>query len=739
MNEDEGTAGGMRETYRETYREESRELLEKLEKLALELAAAPGDPRPVPEMFRALHTIKGTAAMFEYEEVAKIAHALESLFANIRDGKLAASRETAELTLEVVDLLNAWIRTPLSREDGEKVFGGRKDSLLARIKTLDLPARETEPAPRRAVPSAEGGGRATYRVRFRPRPDIFRKGVNPEAMLRELASFGECRMLALLDDVPALEDIDPERCYAAWDILLTTTRDADAIKDVFIFVEDQSALTVELIESEAEEAGVGPIDKRLGEILLERGDITREDLRRALERPRRIGEALAEARVVGNRQLQAALNEQEYLKELKRVRRDDLRFQSLRVKAEKADELVNLVGELVTFQERLKTTALRCGANEVALILEESERVVEQLRHSAMSMRLLALDTLFSRFRRLVHDLASELGKKVELEIAGAETELDKSIIERLNDPLVHVIRNCLDHGLEPAAERTAAGKPPAGRIAIRAYHAEANVVIEVEDDGRGLDREKIAARARERGLLPDGRTTSDEELLSLIFLPGFSTAVSVSEISGRGVGMDVVRRTIETLGGRVRVKSIPGRGTTVTLKIPLTLSIIEGLFVRVGGEQFVVPLLSVEECVEIDPSAAAAAGSPEATSGPSPATPAGANAARVLSVRGELLPYVRLREHFGIGGAPPAFEKVVVVRSERRLGFAVDEVLGTAQVVIKSLAGPFAKVEGILGATVTGDGTVSLILDVGRIAATAENEEAGRRRERALRAGRAG
>ncbi len=703
----------MSDAYRETFREESKELLEALEKSALDLAADPSNGQLVNAIFRALHTIKGTAAMFDLEDVSCFAHELENLYVKIRDGIVPGSKETAELTLRAADFLRACITAFLDGQEYDGVINGKREELLERLRILNPSAPEDASPSAPAVTDQEEGGRnATYRIRFRPPEDIFLKGINPEAILRELAALGPCQILALLEKIPFLEELDPERCYVGWDILLTTGRGLNAVRDVFIFVEDQSSISIDVIFQESGEGGQETelVQKRLGEILLERGDITEDDLSRALQMPQRLGDALSEANLVDRQTILTALAEQEYLKKLKQIRLTDLKLASIRVKSEKVDELINLVGELVTLQERLKTTAAHLGSEELMLVLEENERVVERMRNGAMTMRLLALDTIFTRYKRVVHDLAADLGKKVELIVSGSETELDKSIIERLNEPLVHLIRNCLDHGIESAAQREKIGKPPGGRVTLNAYHAEANVVIEVTDDGRGLDREAILAKARELGLLSDDRSLSDEEAFSFIFAPGFSTAAAVSEISGRGVGMDVVKRIIESLGGRVTVKSALGAGTTVTLKIPLTLSIIEGLFVRVAGDLFVIPLSIIEECVEIPHERGERI-----------------ETGRVLSVRGEILPYIRLREFFGIEGELPHFEKVVVVRTDRRIGLAVDEVVGNSQVVIKSLGGMFAGLEGLLGATVTGDGTVSLILDVDRITAVARREEISR------------
>ncbi|HEQ72031.1 MAG TPA: chemotaxis protein CheA [Spirochaetia bacterium] len=714
----------MKESYKETYRDESRELLDQLEKNCLELEAEPDNPRLTADIFRVLHTIKGTTAMFGFDAISHFTHDLESVYAAIREGTAAVTPKTVELTLEAADLLRALIKASLEDQDTATLFKEKRDSLTEAIILL-----RNERQPVTAPPGGRGrleskitesheGRLITCRIRFRPPQDVCLKGINPHAMLKELASLGHCKILALLDKIPELAELDPELCYISWDILLSTTRGLNAVKDVFMFVEDQSSIRIDVLDVHEEGDDAGEVVyKKLGEILLERGEITAGDLEKALKNPKRLGEALADAKVVEKQTILSALAEQEYIKQLGRVKMSELALTSIRVKSERVDELINLVGELVTLQERLKSMAQAAGDAELVVTVEENDRIVEQLRNAAMSMRMLSLDTIFSRFKRLVHDLSRELGKNVELTIEGADTEVDKSVIERLNDPLVHLVRNCLDHGIEPEAKRLQAGKSAAGHIRISARHAEANVFIEVGDDGRGLDKEEILARAREKGLVVGEQALSDQEIYALIFTPGFSTTREVTEISGRGVGMDVVKRTIDSLGGQVIVESRQGKGTSVTLKIPLTLSIIEGLFVRVGEELFVIPLSAVEECVEIVHEAGEKS-----------------RHQHILSVRGEILPYVRLRDFFGINGQLPRFERVVVVNEERRIGIAVDEVVANGQVVIKSLGRMFARTDGVLGATVTGDGHVSLILDVGQITAIAKTEELAHARERSAR-----
>jgi two-component system chemotaxis sensor kinase CheA len=369
--------------------------------------------------------------------------------------------------------------------------------------------------------------------------------------------------------------------------------------------------------------------------------------------------------------------------------------------------MVNLVGELVTVQARLSQTALTQGIAQFISIAEEVERLTVALRDNTMSIRMLPIGTTFSKFKRAVRDLSAELGKEIELTTEGAETELDKTVIEKLSDPLVHLIRNCVDHGIETPEVREAAGKPRRGAIHLSAVHSGAHVLIQIKDDGAGLDIEAIRAKAAEKGLVPPDATPSDKELFSLILMPDFSTAKKVTSVSGRGVGLDVVKKAIDALRGTIEITSIRGTGATITLKLPLTLAIIDGFLTKIGAEHFIFPLASVEECIELKREAAKS------------------NGRHLVNVRGHIVPYIRLREKFMISGATPAIEQIVIVGEEgRRVGFAVDVVVGEHQTVLKSLGKFYKDVEGVSGATILGDGTVALILDIPKLIRAEEIEE---------------
>jgi two-component system chemotaxis sensor kinase CheA len=682
-------------TPEETYKEEAYERLAELESALLELEDSPDDFEIVGQIFRALHTIKGSGAMFGFTEIANFTHEVETIFDMIRNGKIVVRKGLIDLTLKAGDC----IRSMLENDEGGQ---GHKDGLIASFREYLPFERETVPLPetKHARPVPDTAGKTeVYRIRFRPSPDIFSMGVNPIPLLNELRELGDCRVTAQVDSIPLLAEINSEMCYTYWDIVLTTTRGINAVRDVFIFVEDLSEITIDLIDEnidEPEQEGV----KKIGEILVERGDVKKEDIEKVLDEKKPIGELLVDAGLITRGKVESALLEQERLKDIHENRRKEEAVSNIRVAAEKLDSLVNLVGELVTVQARLTEKAAMQSDPEFVLVAEEVARLTEDLRDTTMSIRMVPIKTMFSKFKRLVRDLSDELGKEIDLSMEGEETELDKTVIERLNDPLVHIIRNSVDHGIETPSLRETLGKPRQGMLLLSAKHSGSYVLVEITDDGAGLDRDRIREKAVEKGLILRDAEVSDEDLYTLIFAPGFSTATNVTSVSGRGVGMDVVKRTIDGLRGSIRVNSEQGVGTTITLRLPLTLAIIEGLLVEIGTDRFVLPLAVVEECVELTRADV------EKTHG-----------RHMADVRGQLVPYVRLRETFGISGALPDLEQVVITEIERnRVGFVVDSVVGQHQTVIKSLGKAYQNVEGISGATVLGDGTVALIMDVAKL-----------------------
>ncbi len=693
-----------------TFREEAYELLTELESALLELEKKPDDKEQIGRAFRAMHTVKGSGGACEFHDIVAFTHELETTFDKIRSGKARATKEIIDLTLSAKDQIKAMFDRYYC---GGSVDQTKSAGILASLQNL-VPGtakekKKASAAAKDAPRETRGARRVTYRIRFRPQSDVFNHGTNILRLLKELDELGPCKVVAQTEDIPYIEDFDPLACYTYWDAILTTNQGMNAIQDVFIFVKDSSELNISVIDDE------GFIEnerayKKLGEILLERGDLTTEDLQKVLNSKKRVGEILVETGAVPPAKVESALVEQQHVREIREQRYIADAASSIRVATGKLDSLVNLVGELVTVQARLSQTALSLGLPELQSIAEEVERLTASLRDNAMNIRMLPIGTTFSKFKRLVRDLSAELGKEIELTTDGAETELDKTVIERLSDPLVHIIRNCIDHGIEPPATRVAAGKPKCGTIHLSAIHSGAHVLIRVADDGAGLDTSAIRAKAVEKGLIAPEAEPTEEELRELIFAPGFSTAKIVTGVSGRGVGMDVVKKAIDALHGAIEIVSRNGSGTTITLKLPLTLAIIDGFLTKIGSEHFIFPMSLVEECVEISPEDAAKAK---------------AHGRCLAHVRNQIVPYIRLRDHFRVSGQPPSFEQIVIVSMDgKRVGLVVDTVIGEHQTVIKSLGRFYQHVDGISGATILGDGTVALILDLAKLIRAAELEE---------------
>jgi len=689
-----------------TFREEAYELLSELESSLLELEKDPANAEQIGRAFRAMHTIKGSGGACEFHDIAEFTHELETVFDKVRSGKVAATRELISLALfardQIKSMFNAYYYGGVSDAGKGKEILATLQALVPSTGTGRKPSTKTAPAP---VQVAQW---QTYRIRFRPSADIFSQGTNPVNLLKELHGFGMCKVVAQADAIPYLEDLDAQICYTYWDVILSTSRSINDIKDVFIFVKDSAEVKIEVID-QGGHLEDETVYKKLGEILLERGDLTPEDLKKVLSSKKRVGEMLVESGMVPGTKVASALTEQQHVRELREQRQGSDATSSIRVATDKLDTLVNLVGELVTVQARLTQTAFALNNSELQSVAEEVERLTESLRDNTMNIRMLPIGTTFSKFKRLVRDLSSELGKEIELTTDGAETELDKTVIERLGDPLVHIIRNSIDHGIETPAARVAAGKPRQGTIHLSAIHSGAHVLIRIKDDGAGLDAEAIRAKAIEKGLIQSDAQLADKDVWDLILAPGFSTAKTVTGVSGRGVGMDVVKRAIDALRGTIEIESSRGQGSTITLKLPLTLAIIDGFLTKTGVERFIFPLSLVEECVELDPE-------DESKS----------HGRHMAHVRGKIVPYISLREYFSINGDKPLHEQIVIVGVDgRRVGFVVDAVIGEHQTVLKSLGKFYQDVEGISGATILGDGTVALILDIPRLVHLVEQQEA--------------
>lgn len=685
---------------KDAYRAEVSDLTAELEASLLQLEKEPANKEAVDSIFRAMHTIKGSGAMVGFDDIAEFSHQLETVYDLIRSGRSEVGKELIDLTFKAVDLIREMVGSDAGALAAHQDRAQKILSLL--LELYPLIGVEEKKASKPTAAGRELQDRlSTYRIRFRPAPDIFVTGTNPLLLISEVCELGVSKVIAHAEEVPRLSEINPEACYTYWDIIVTTGKPLAEIRDIFIFVED--AIEIEVIDSG--DVVLEDTDyKKIGEILLDRHDISAGDLDMALKRMlqdrKPIGEILIEGGIVDPSKVEAALAEQEIVRHIREERAKTDIIANLRVPAEKLDRLVNLVGELVTVQARLSQASLRKADPEFISISEEVERLTEELRENTMNIRMLPISTLFNKFRRLVRDLSNGLGKTAELTTEGSETELDKSMIEKLSDPLVHLIRNCVDHGIEMPEVRARAGKPKAGSIHLGAYHSGAYVKIEIRDDGAGMDPKRILQKAIEKGMVQQDAELAEKDIFNLVFLPNFSTAEKVTNVSGRGVGLDVLKRAIENLRGDIDVSSHKGHGTTITLTLPLTLAIIEGLLVRISDEHFVIPLSAVEECIEL-----------------SRETVSRSRNRNLMNVRGQVVPYVHMREHFGIRGESPDIEQIVVLRSEStRVGLVVDSVIGEHQTVIKTLGRVYNNAEGISGATILGDGTVALIMDIAKI-----------------------
>jgi len=694
-----------------TYREEAGELLAELETSLLDLEETPDDHDLINRVFRAMHTIKGSGAMFGFDDIAAFTHEVETVFDLARNGKMVVTKELLDLTLKSRDHISALLDAsagcgPADQQEGDALIAG-----LRRLVPQSAPEaeqQETNLEQYTTAKSLEENNQKTWRIRFQPNPSLLLCGSNPIGLINELRGLGSCLVTADFNRVPPLDGLVGEHCYLDWDIILTTTRDEAAIKDVFIFVEDDCRISIELIDDPSQSSDDDSYQK-LGEILIARGDLQPAELQQILDLQKPLGKLLVDQGVVTPEKIQSALGEQQHVKQIRQERTATPdAAASIRVPAERLDQLVNLVGEMVTVQARLTQVSNTLGDANFISIAEEVERLTNELRDTALNIRMLPIGSTFSKFKRLVRDLSQELGKEIEMETFGADTELDKTVIEKLNDPLVHIIRNSIDHGIEKPAVRTGSGKPAIGTIRLGAEHAGDSVLITIKDDGAGINRDAIRTKAIELGMIAPGADLTDQEIYGYIFAPGFSMAAKITSVSGRGVGMDVVKRGIEGLRGSILVDSELGRGTTITLKIPLTLAIIESLLVKIGDSHFVLPLAAVEECVEL-----------------SRADVQASHGRNLAKVRGALTPFICLRNQFSIGGERPEIEQIVIVSVQGvRIGFVVDFVVGEHQTVIKPLGILYQDVKGISGATILGDGSVALILSPGDIAKMAEVTE---------------
>ncbi|SNR60821.1 CheA signal transduction histidine kinase [Humidesulfovibrio mexicanus] len=729
---------------RAIFREEALDLLAELESTLLELEANPLNMDLVNQVFRALHTIKGSGAMFGFDEIADFTHAIEGVFDKVRNEELHISRELVSTAFaardHILGLLNGVDELGNGSPERGQAIHVELQGLLDPLSQQPASATDSTGTVDTAVPpsmiadpdlstSGQDSGccgqpddvPVTYRIRIRPRDPKVGKELNLQPIFDDLHGLGECRLRMDDSALPDLSQLDPQNLYLSWEALLTTTAAQSQILDLFFFADIDLDVDLQPVtDSAAAEAFDSGPGMQTGSADAGESVQPQHPLLTAPSEGSGTGDSTATELGPSSPQAQPAPKPQTCAAPAstqaafppreaapKSMPRDGVN--SLRVAADKLDTLVDLVGELVIVQAQITQIVSERGDSQLTALAEQLERLSADLRDSTLGIRMLPIGSAFSKFRRLVRDLSAELGKEIELVTRGEETELDKTVLERLGDPLVHLLRNSIDHGIDMPEERKTAGKRPQGLILLEAEHSGSEVLIRITDDGKGMDPDAIRRKAVEKGLIGPDAELPDKEALKLIFLPGFSTAAKVTSISGRGVGMDVVHKAIDSLRGAIEIASEPGRGTTITIRLPLTLAIIEGLQVQVGDGFYVIPLSLVEECVElhqkdVDPS----------------------GRKRIINLRGELVPYISLRRWFEIEGQPPDIEQIVITGVEgRRVGIVVDHVIGEHQTVIKSLGRVYRDVEGISGATIKGDGSLALILDVPRLVRSVAAEAA--------------
>ncbi|AZE60574.1 MULTISPECIES: chemotaxis protein CheA [Pseudomonas fluorescens group] len=644
----------------QTFIVEARELLQAMEQSLLQLESEPGDQDAIGAIFRAAHTIKGSAGLFGLASIVGFTHIVEDVLDRLREGNVAVDAALIALLLKCGDHMLELVEVVANRGEAPTPAALERGEALREALSAYQPMRTVTASVETAEVADGTAVEVLWHISLRFGVDVFRNGMDPLSFLRYLETLGQVlQVITLTDSIPPIDRWDPESCYLGFEIGLRSTASHATLNEVFDFVRDDC------------EVHISAVDEAPGSTAVVAGDrVTQAEQGVVAATPQRSAPATETKPRDGN---------------------------YVRVNADKLDELINLVGELVIASAGSSLLARSCDNDPLQEATSTVSALVEEILDGALHLRMIPIGDTFNRFRRVVRDISQELGKDIELIISGAETELDKTVVEKIGDPLMHLLRNAMDHGIESADARQAAGKPGKGHLSLNAYHDSGSIVIEIADDGAGLNRERILQKAQERGLVASGAVLTDQEIYNLIFEAGFSTAEAVTNLSGRGVGMDVVKRNITLLRGTVDLDSRPGEGTVVRIRLPLTLAIINGFLVAIDQSTYVIPLDMVQECIELDERQRQSSRDDG-----------------YLDLRGEVLPLVDLREHFSHEGPAARRQNVVVVRyAEHKAGLVVDDLLGEFQTVIKPLGKLFGALRGISGSTILGSGAVALILDV--------------------------
>jgi two-component system, chemotaxis family, sensor kinase CheA len=734
------------EEFKKKYVEEAHEIITTLEEVILKLEGNEGEMNLIEEIFRSLHTLKGGAAMFGFDSIRDVTHELENIYDKIRSGKNTVSKPLLDITLEAIDYFKN-----LLEDTGQIKDTVYKEQLIEQIKKITegkikevSPQKEQDQSDKPEITSGKSDDAVaekevsekkneqghdsdeseiqTYHIYFHPNKDILKNGTNPLLLLEELGNLGEAEVFPVTISVPPIDQLNIEELHVRWNVLLAVdSSKQEEIRDVFMFVEDDSILHINMLGPENLLKDENIIS-HLRSVLSTNTEFCFDDLQNILEKNRKTDQDKV-SDIPSEEQKEAFFEEEETEEESRDIQQesktpesqvDELSqrpktsngtqtrkaISSIRISAEKIDELMNLVSELVTTQARLNLyTENQQNRSELEEINENIHKLTSQLRDNAFDLSLIPIQSIVTRFQRLVRDLSSSMGKEVDFITEGADTEIDKSIMENLVDPVLHILRNSIDHGIEDASVRKKAGKPAKGTILLKAYYSGANVHIEISDDGKGLDKEEIYQKGIENGLISPHANLSKKQIFDLIFAPGFSTSNSVTDVSGRGVGMDVVKEKISGIRGEVDIDSQPGKSTTMTIKLPLTLSIIDGLLVDINETKYIIPLNVVDKIYAIKH------------------TDLDKSFYNIIELNQQQFPYCYLRQEFGFNESPPENEQVIVVSYEdKQAGIVVDRVIGEYQAVLKPLGKHYRKIQIISGATILGDGSVALVMDTNKI-----------------------
>ncbi len=680
--------------FHEVYFAESFELLDAMEAALLRLTPGAADVETVNTIFRVAHSIKGGAGMFGFNQIASFTHTLETLLDELRSSRLQVTSSMCDGLLRSVDLIRAMLTAQQKQQAWDATAAqALQEQFRAMVEPAGAAAQSPEtgagatPAASAAPASPPMPATSTWRIAFAPLPALLVRGVDPVRLFEDLAGLGEVTVNADVSQVTALEDIDPAHCRIRWELTLVTSMPRASIELIFDWAEGDCELVIERVGARGQASSASaaatpvPAPAAAPAPTPESASIT-APAPTPIPMPATTASPPAPAAVPTPATVEV---------------------NSIRVAIEKIDELLNVVGEVVITQSMLGQLARDfegVNADRLRAGLAQLESNVRELQESVMRVRMLPVGSVFSRFPRLVRDLSARLGKQIRLQLSGEQTELDKTVLEKIGDPLVHLVRNSVDHGIETVTERLAAGKPAEGTITLNAFHKGGTIKIVISDDGKGLHRDRLLEKARARGLVSPDAVLTDTQVNELIFMPGFSTAAQTTDLSGRGVGMDVVRRNIKELGGDVELKSEPGRGTTTTITLPLTLAIVDGQTVQVGEETYIVPLVGIIESLQLRDGAAHEV----------------YEHGEVFHFRGDYIPVIRLHEVFGVEPRSRNLADgllMVVEGDGRRAGLFIDALLGQQQVVIKSMETHYARIPGVGGATILGEGSVALILDV--------------------------